>query len=75
MSVLMMSSWSSRPLNSSAFCPLIFDSWSCFNLTEAGTTQHEACPRLPDLGFDPARTAEKYCDETGEWWVHPETNK
>ena len=59
----------------SSSCPLIFDSWSCFNATEAGQVQLEACPDLPDLGFDRARKAEKYCGEDGEWWAHPETNK
>ena len=57
------------------FCPFIFDSWSCFNATLPGQTQLEHCPDFINLGFNKARTAEKMCLETGEWWVHPETNK
>ena len=57
------------------FCPFIFDSWSCFNATIPGQTQIEQCPEFINLGFNKARTAEKMCLETGEWWVHPETNK
>ena len=47
-------------------CPLIFDSWSCFNATQAGHYQEEPCPELVDLGFDPARRAAKYCDLDGD---------
>ena len=60
---------------SSPHCPLIFDSWSCFNASQPGEDQHESCPDLPDLGFDSSRVASKHCDESGAWWVHPETNK
>ena len=56
-------------------CPLIFDSWSCFNATAAGSSQREACPHFPDLGFVSGHEAVKTCAEDGSWWVHPETNK
>ena len=56
-------------------CPFIFDSWSCFNATPPGQTQTEKCPDFINLGFNKARNAEKMCLETGDWWVHPETNK
>ena len=61
--------------NNTFNCPLIFDSWSCFNSTTPGHYQYEPCPELADLGFDPSRRAEKYCDQEGEWWVPPDTNK
>ena len=61
--------------SSSAHCPLIFDSWSCFNASQPGEVQYEHCPDLSDLGFDPTRLASKHCDESGRWLVHPETNK
>ena len=61
--------------SSSPQCPLIFDSWSCFNATQPGEDQYENCPDLSDLGFDPERLATKHCDQNGSWWVHPETNK
>ena len=59
----------------SPHCPLIFDSWSCFNATPAGEDQYEDCPHLKDLGFQPERRAVKHCDQNGAWWIHPETNK
>ena len=61
--------------SNSSHCPLIFDSWSCFNATQAGQNQLESCPEFPDLGFDPNKIATKYCDTDGSWWVHPDTNK
>ena len=57
------------------YCPHIFDSWSCFNATPAGTTQNEECPDFEDLGFESHQTAVKICDDIGSWWVHPETNR
>ena len=61
--------------SSSPHCPLIFDSWSCFNASQPGEDQSENCPDLSDLAFDPERLATKHCDQNGSWWVHPETNK
>ena len=61
--------------SSSPHCPLIFDSWSCFNASQPGEDQSENCPDLSDLAFDPERIATKHCDQNGSWWVHPETNK
>ena len=57
------------------FCPLIFDSWSCFNSTPAGTVQKEPCPDFEIFNFSPSRFASKECDETGSWLVHPWSNK
>ena len=55
-------------------CPLIFDSWSCFNASAAETFQTEPCPDIPMMKFSPERLAFKYCDVSGAWWVHPLTN-
>ena len=76
MNISTMISWlnPSTPDNTTN-CPIIFDSWSCFNSTLPGLTQQEMCPDLPDLGFDRSRKAEKYCTDDGQWWVHPETNR
>ena len=60
---------------SSDGCPLIFDSWSCFNSTSPGTLQMEPCPEFPLMKFDSSRVASKYCETNGSWWVHPETNR
>ena len=56
-------------------CPLIFDSWSCFNATPSGTFQTEPCPEFQMMKFSSSRLALKYCDTDGGWWVHPATNR
>ena len=56
-------------------CPVMFDSWSCWNSTPPGMAQYERCPNFVNLGFRPDRFAEKYCREDGTWWVHPDTNR
>ena len=61
--------------SSSRHCPIIFDSWSCFNSTPAGADQWELCPNFSDLGFVSENRAVKHCGEDGTWWVHPETNR
>ena len=61
--------------SSTPLCPLIFDSWSCFNASRPGEDQYENCPDLSDLGFQPQRKAAKHCDQNGTWWIHPETNR
>lgn len=58
---------------STANCPMVFDSWSCWNSTAPGTVQEQPCPNFV-LGFSPKRPAFKKCMENGEWWRHPETN-
>ena len=56
-------------------CPVIFDSWSCFNSTPSGSIQTEPCPEFSNFKFSSARLAYKYCDNSGSWWVHPATNR
>ena len=56
-------------------CPLIFDSWSCYNSTPAGTMMWEYCPDKPILNFDITKSSSKYCTEEGTWWVHPQSNR
>ena len=55
-------------------CPLIFDSWSCYNSTPAGSVMTEPCPYKPQLNFLPNNTSWKMCREDGTWWVHPNSN-
>ena len=56
-------------------CPIMFDSWSCWNSTTPGQNMYEKCPNFVNLGFGPERFAEKHCREDGTWWIHPETNR
>ena len=56
-------------------CPLIFDSWSCWNSTPLNSVQFEQCPNFVNMGFKSDRLAEKLCTEDGTWWVHPDSNR
>ena len=40
-------------------CPLIFDSWSCFDPTLAGDTAIANCPDIEILGFQTNNLAEE----------------
>ncbi|XP_055379971.1 calcitonin gene-related peptide type 1 receptor isoform X2 [Condylostylus longicornis] len=69
--------WSNTPplySNETVYCPRTWDSWLCWPDTLAGQTAYEKCPGFI-TGFDPTRLAHKYCDEDGEWFRHPLTNK
>ena len=61
--------------NNPLFCPITFDSWSCWNATPPNSTQFTHCPNFVNLGFRPERLASKECREDGTWWVHPATNR
>lgn len=63
------------PYNKSgAYCNRTWDGWMCWDDTPAGTLGMQNCPNyFPD--FDPTEKAVKYCDETGNWFRHPDTNK
>uniref|UniRef100_A0AAR2IJL5 Calcitonin receptor n=1 Tax=Pygocentrus nattereri TaxID=42514 RepID=A0AAR2IJL5_PYGNA len=63
------------PYNKSGpYCNRTWDGWLCWEDTPAGTYTSQNCPNyFPD--FDPTEKATKYCDETGNWFRHPETNR
>ncbi|KAG9279791.1 calcitonin gene-related peptide type 1 receptor [Astyanax mexicanus] len=63
------------PYNKSGlYCNRTWDGWLCWDDTPAGTYTTQNCPNyFPD--FDPTEKATKYCDETGNWFRHPETNR
>ena len=56
-------------------CPLIFDSWSCYNSTPAETVMTESCPSMPNFNFAEDKFSTKVCTAEGTWWVHPESNR
>ena len=56
-------------------CPIMFDSWSCWNSTSPGFFQYSSCPNFVNLGFTDDKMAEKECMEDGTWWIHPDTNR
>nr|XP_009934469.1 PREDICTED: calcitonin receptor [Opisthocomus hoazin] len=56
------------------FCNRTWDGWLCWDDTPAGRMTAQNCPDyFPD--FDPTERASKYCDETGNWFRHPESNR
>ncbi|XP_051833184.1 calcitonin receptor [Antechinus flavipes] len=56
------------------FCNRTWDGWLCWDDTPAGRVSVQNCPDyFPD--FDPTEQASKYCDEHGNWFQHPESNR
>ncbi|KAF4100392.1 calcitonin gene-related peptide type 1 receptor isoform X2 [Onychostoma macrolepis] len=64
-----------QPYNKSGpYCNRTWDGWLCWDDTPAGTFTSQNCPNyFPD--FDSTEKVTKYCDETGNWFRHPETNR
>ncbi|XP_051527053.1 calcitonin gene-related peptide type 1 receptor-like isoform X2 [Myxocyprinus asiaticus] len=63
------------PYNKSGpYCNRTWDGWLCWDDTPAGMYTSQNCPNyFPD--FDSTERVTKYCDETGNWFRHPETNR
>ncbi|XP_049547893.1 calcitonin gene-related peptide type 1 receptor isoform X2 [Anopheles darlingi] len=59
---------------SGIYCPGTWDGWLCWPDTAAGTSAYALCPEFI-TGFDPRRFAHKLCEENGEWFRHPQTNR
>ncbi|KAG1946995.1 calcitonin gene-related peptide type 1 receptor [Pimephales promelas] len=64
-----------QPYNKSGpYCNRTWDGWLCWDDTPAGMYTSQYCPNyFPD--FDSTEKVIKYCDETGNWFRHPETNR
>ncbi|XP_058822069.1 calcitonin gene-related peptide type 1 receptor isoform X3 [Topomyia yanbarensis] len=56
------------------YCRGTWDGWLCWPDTAAGTSAYALCPGFV-TGFDPNRFAHKICEEHGDWFRHPLTNK
>ncbi|XP_048464296.1 calcitonin gene-related peptide type 1 receptor [Rhincodon typus] len=56
------------------YCNRTWDGWLCWDDTPAGTLSMQNCPNHFN-DFDETEKATKYCDETGNWFKHPETNR
>ena len=39
---------------SGSYCPVIFDSWTCWNASLPGTVQVQPCPDFPDWQWNPS---------------------
>ncbi|MGH0135102.1 UNVERIFIED_CONTAM: hypothetical protein FKN15_019509 [Acipenser sinensis] len=56
------------------YCNRTWDGWLCWDDSPAGTYTSQNCPNyFPD--FDSTEKATKFCDETGSWFRHPESNR
>nr|XP_048293315.1 calcitonin receptor [Myodes glareolus] len=56
------------------YCNRTWDGWLCWDDTPAGVTAYQHCPDyFPD--FDVTEKVSKYCDENGEWFRHPDSNR
>ncbi|CAH6779182.1 Calcr [Phodopus roborovskii] len=56
------------------YCNRTWDGWLCWDDTPAGVTAYQHCPDyFPD--FDTTEKVSKYCDENGEWFKHPDSNR
>ncbi|EGV95719.1 calcitonin receptor isoform X1 [Cricetulus griseus] len=56
------------------YCNRTWDGWLCWDDTPAGVTVYQHCPDyFPD--FDTTEKVSKYCDENGEWFKHPDSNR
>ncbi|TRZ01832.1 hypothetical protein DNTS_004274 [Danionella cerebrum] len=64
-----------QPYNKSGlYCNRTWDGWLCWDDTPAGMYTSQNCPNyFPD--FDSTEKVTKFCDETGNWFRHPETNR
>nr|XP_055076113.1 calcitonin gene-related peptide type 1 receptor [Misgurnus anguillicaudatus] len=63
------------PYNKSGlYCNRTWDGWLCWDDTPAGTFMSQNCPNY-FVDFDSTEKVTKYCDETGNWFKHPETNR
>nr|XP_003200679.2 calcitonin receptor [Danio rerio]XP_021329028.1 calcitonin receptor [Danio rerio] len=64
-----------QPYNKSGlYCNRTWDGWLCWDDTPAGTFTSQYCPNY-FADFDSTEKVTKYCDETGNWFRHPETNR
>ncbi|KAG5842626.1 hypothetical protein ANANG_G00179610 [Anguilla anguilla] len=64
-----------QPYNKTGpYCNRTWDGWLCWDDTPAGTYAYQNCPNY-FADFDSTEKATKYCDESGNWFRHPETNR
>uniref|UniRef100_A0A8C6XKL4 Calcitonin gene-related peptide type 1 receptor n=1 Tax=Naja naja TaxID=35670 RepID=A0A8C6XKL4_NAJNA len=55
-------------------CNRTWDGWLCWDTTAAGQTVEQNCPDYFQ-DFDPSEKVHKICEESGRWFVHPESNR
>ncbi|GAB5575813.1 calcitonin gene-related peptide type 1 receptor [Prionailurus iriomotensis] len=56
------------------YCNRTWDGWLCWNDVAAGTESMQHCPDYFQ-DFDPSEKVTKICDQDGNWFRHPESNR
>ncbi|XP_043923581.1 calcitonin receptor isoform X2 [Protopterus annectens] len=59
---------------SGLYCNRTWDGWLCWDDIPAGSHSSQSCPDYFH-DFDTTEKATKYCDETGNWFRHPDNNR
>ncbi|KAK2921196.1 calcitonin gene-related peptide type 1 receptor isoform X1 [Channa argus] len=60
--------------SSGLYCSRTWDGWLCWDDTPAGTYASQNCPNY-FVDFDLTGKVTKYCEENGQWFHHPESNR
>lgn len=55
-------------------CNRTWDGWLCWNYVAAGTESVQHCPDYFQ-DFDPSEKVTKICDQDGQWFRHPASNR
>ncbi|XP_060113290.1 calcitonin gene-related peptide type 1 receptor [Heteronotia binoei] len=55
-------------------CNRTWDGWLCWDSAAAGTSLVQNCPDYFQ-DFDPSEKVIKSCDQSGHWFIHPESNR
>ncbi|CAH6788444.1 Calcrl [Phodopus roborovskii] len=56
------------------YCNRTWDGWLCWNDVAAGTESMQYCPDYFQ-DFDPSEKVTKICDQDGNWFRHPDSNR
>uniref|UniRef100_A0A8C0JDS6 G-protein coupled receptors family 2 profile 1 domain-containing protein n=1 Tax=Chelonoidis abingdonii TaxID=106734 RepID=A0A8C0JDS6_CHEAB len=56
------------------YCNRTWDGWLCWNDAAAGTISVQRCPDYFQ-DFNPSEKVTKICDQDGNWFKHPESNR
>ncbi|XP_034145082.1 calcitonin receptor isoform X1 [Esox lucius] len=63
------------PYNESGlYCNRTWDGWRCWDDTPAGKLEWQNCPGY-FVDFNEQEIVTRFCTESGQWFVHPETQK
>ncbi|KAJ0070566.1 hypothetical protein NL108_016155, partial [Boleophthalmus pectinirostris] len=55
-------------------CNRTWDGWLCWDDTKAGVIAEQHCPDYFQ-DFDPSEMVTKICTDSGQWFLHPESNR